>query len=417
MQHFATDTPYMKLHNTPSVADVCVKPGQHALKTDGQALRGLGLAVKDLFHVAGLPTAAGNPTWLATHPIPQATSSVVNTLLDQGATFTGKTITDELAYSLNGQNIHYGTPINGANALRLPGGSSSGSAVAVATGRADIGLGTDTGGSIRVPASYNGLYGFRPSHGVISVDNMVALAPTFDTVGWMTRDLPTLSKVADVLLPAAASHAEVTGSNPVKLVYSSSLNQNCQHGDKLQAMLATLSASADFTLHDAQDWLNPSLLSSASHAFSVLQGAQIWATHGQWIEAHTPKFAADIAARFAWCASLDDKQILEAQTIQTQFTEMLAARITANSFIIIPTTPGPAPLIDSSSEWLNNYRQQLLNLTCIAGLGGLPQIHMPLAKDPSNPCGFSIIGTKYCDRDLFDLAFLIADTLLTDLQS
>ncbi|NCP64232.1 MAG: amidase [Paraglaciecola sp.] len=417
MQHFATDTPYMKLADPPRVADGYVVPGEQTQQTNRQALRGLGLAVKDLFHVAGLPTAAGNPTWLATHPIPQATSSVVNTLLDQGARLIGKTITDELAYSLNGQNIHYGTPVNGANALRLPGGSSSGSAVAVATGSADIGLGTDTGGSIRVPASYNGLYGFRPSHGVISVDNMVALAPTFDTVGWMTRDLLTLSQVADVLLPAAANDSEVTRSSPLKLIYSSSLNQNCQHGVQLQAILATLAASADFTLHDAQDSLNPSLLASASHAFSVLQGAQIWASHGQWIETHSPKFAADIAVRFAWCASLDDKQIVEAQTMQTQFVEMLAALMTANSFIIIPTTPGPAPLIDSSSEWLTNYRQQLLNLTCIAGLGGLPQIHLPLATNPSNPCGFSIIGNKYCDRDLFELAFLIADTLLTDLQS
>jgi amidase len=419
MLHYATDNPYIRLHDTSHVADADVEHGQHlhAHNLAGQALHGLGLAVKDLFHIAGIPTSAGNPTWLATHPIPTASSSVITAMLDQGAKFMGKTITDELAYSLNGQNIHYGTPINGANSQRLPGGSSSGSAVAVTTGSADIGLGTDTGGSIRVPASYNGLFGFRPSHGVISVDNMVALAPKFDTVGWLTRDLPTLSRVADVLLPSSSSNSDVPRSGPYQLIYSSSLNQTCQHAEHLQAVISMLAATGDFALHDAQDKLDPMLLSLGSQAFAVLQGAQIWATHGQWITEHSPKFATDIAARFAWCASLSDEQIFAAQQTQAQFIEVITTIMTPGSFMLIPTTPGPAPLIDSSIDWLNNYRQQLLKLTCIAGLVGLPQLHLPLATESSNPCGFSIIGHQYCDRDVFNLAFLVADTLLMDTQS
>ncbi|HSX85624.1 MAG TPA: amidase family protein, partial [Cellvibrio sp.] len=165
------------------------------------SLAGLRLGVKDLFHIAGLATAAGNPDWLASHPLPEQTSPVVTQLLNAGAELIGKTQTDELAYSLNGLNTHYGAPANPRSPERLPGGSSSGSAVAVAASDIDIGLGTDTGGSIRVPASYNGLFGIRTSHGLISSEQMVPLAPLFDTVGWLTRDAKTLAQVGEVLLP------------------------------------------------------------------------------------------------------------------------------------------------------------------------------------------------------------------------
>ena len=202
MKHFMVDNPFLTLSNAVW--------SESAVTDNALPLSGLRLAVKDLFHMAGLPTSAGNPTWLATHPIPTKTASSVAALLNAGANFCGKTMTDELAYSLNGQNIHYGTPSNPVTPDRLPGGSSSGSAVAVASGLADIGLGTDTGGSIRVPASYNGLFGLRPTHGVIPSDNMVALAPSFDTVGWLTKDLTTLAKIASILLK----------SKPPKRIYS-----------------------------------------------------------------------------------------------------------------------------------------------------------------------------------------------------
>lgn len=157
-----------------------------SVATDDALLSGLGLAVKDLFHVKGLPTAAGNPDWKATHLLPETTNCCVANMLNAGATFRGKTITDELAYSLHGQNKHYASLVNPTAPAHIPGGSSSGSAVAVSAHLADIGLGTDTGGSIRVPSSYQGLWGLRTTHGLIPCDNMVALAPSFDTVGWLS---------------------------------------------------------------------------------------------------------------------------------------------------------------------------------------------------------------------------------------
>ena len=135
-------------------------------------LEGLSFAVKDIYHIAGHRTGFGNPTWLNTHQPADRTASTVSRLLDAGADMVGKTLTDEMAYSLTGENAHYGTPVNPAAPDRVPGGSSNGSASAVAGGLVDFALGTDCGGSVRLPASYCGILGMRPSLGRVPVDGI-----------------------------------------------------------------------------------------------------------------------------------------------------------------------------------------------------------------------------------------------------
>ena len=166
-------------------------------------LRGLTFAVKDVFDIAGHRTGNGNPVWLETHAPAERTASSVERLIAAGATMVGKTYTDEMAYSLNGENVHYGTPTNPRAPGRIPGGSSSGSAVAVAGSLVDFALGTDCGGSVRLPASYCGIFGIRTTHGLVPVDGVVDLAASFDTVGWFAREPQTLRRVGEVLLPAA----------------------------------------------------------------------------------------------------------------------------------------------------------------------------------------------------------------------
>jgi hypothetical protein len=166
-------------------------------------LRGLTFAVKDVFDIAGHRTGNGNPLWLETHPPATRTASAVERLLAAGAKMVGKTHTDELAYSLNGENVHYGTPINPRAPGRIPGGSSSGSAVAVAGSLVDFALGSDCGGSVRLPASYCGIYGIRTTHGLVPADGVVDLAKSFDTVGWFARDAAMMLRVGEVLLPSA----------------------------------------------------------------------------------------------------------------------------------------------------------------------------------------------------------------------
>ena len=178
------------------------------IRVDGATvgpLAGLTFAAKDIYDVGGHTCCCGNPDWLATHPPAERTATAVTALLAAGATLVGKTLTDELAFSLNGENDHYGTPVNPAAPDRIPGGSSNGSASAVAGELVDTALGSDTGGSVRAPASYCGIYGIRTSHGAIPLDGVMPLAPSFDTVGWFARDAEMLERVGGVLLGDGAA--------------------------------------------------------------------------------------------------------------------------------------------------------------------------------------------------------------------
>jgi amidase len=166
----------------------------------GGPLDSLTFAAKDLFDVQGFVTGCGNPDWAATHMAAERSAAAVETLLKAGASLVGKTITDEISLGLLGINRFYGTPLNPRATDRVPGGSSSGSASAVAGGACDIALGTDSAGSVRVPASFCGLFGLRPTLGRIDARGMMMQSPTFDTVGYFTRDAATFTKVGAVLL-------------------------------------------------------------------------------------------------------------------------------------------------------------------------------------------------------------------------
>jgi len=376
-------------------------------ETESNCLSGLTIAVKDLFHIEGVPTSAGNPSWLNSHEVPQITSSSVQVLLDNGVKIIGKSLTDELAYSLNGVNIHYGTPLNHKASTRIPGGSSSGSAVAVAGGFADIGLGTDTGGSVRVPASYNGLFGLRPTHGIIPIDNMVPLAPSFDTVGWLTRDIETLSSVADVLIDKNSKNQ--TGLLPKhcrvlkpeiagKTIWGSDIDDWLKQNQSKFETVEFISFESDF-------------YAKASEAFRILQGFEIWQQHGEWIETTHPVFADDIQARFNWCKTITHEEVDKAKQVREQVIATMDECLPdANSIMVLPTTPGAAPLLNSSGEFMDEYRIQLMGLTALAGLTSRPQLHLPVLTDQDAPWGLSLLGAKNTDLMLIDLAKKIIET-------
>lgn len=365
-------------------------------ETQGLPLSGLRLAVKDLYHIAGLPTGAGNPTWLATHDIPEQTSSLVQKLLDNGATPVGKTQTDELAYSLNGNNMHYGVALNAKAPDRLTGGSSSGSASAVAQGLVDIGLGSDTGGSIRVPASYCGLYGMRTTHGLLSLDEVVPLAPSFDTAGWFCRDLETYEKVAEVLF------ADLNKTIPDKatLIQSGS----SEHANWNQAGKNWFNAKQEFfketnTVYVDEDWF-----AEVSETFRTLQGREVWQTHGEWITEHKPVFAEDIQMRFDWCKTLTEEDEEQARKNKEVLLQDMFRWCPDDSWVaVFPTTPGAAPLINASADSLVPYRNQLMGLTSPAGLAGWPQLHLPVFEEQGAPWGISILARAKCDRALLKL--------------
>ncbi|GHC24980.1 amidase [Kushneria pakistanensis] len=369
------------------------RPENNATVMGHGPLAGQRLAVKDLFDIEGEVTGAGNPDWAAAQQLARRTAPAVQTLLNAGAGLAGKTQTDEFAYSLNGANVHYGTPINPQAPDRLPGGSSSGSAIAVARGEAEIGLGTDTGGSIRIPASYNGLWGLRPSHGAVSCDGLLPLAPSFDTVGWMCRDHDTLADVARVLLPAAQ------GSAPERV---------------MTLLVPEALASEASRFHQAlgarQDLLVQSLLGQwlahLGRTFRVLQGRDIWRVHGEMLTREPPRLAPDIRARFQWCATLTDADELAAQKARKEIIDALRTFSDDGAQLLaLPTAPGAAPLLGLTGRPLETYREHLMGMTALAGLWGAPQLSMPLLCDDRDggghaPWGLSLLGAPGQDHYL-----------------
>jgi amidase len=362
----------------------------------GRALAGKRIAVKDVFGIAGLRTGAGNLAWRDERPPATQTAPAVRMLLEEGASWTGKTVTDELTYSLAGINAHYGTPVNPAAENRIPGGSSSGSAVAVAGGFADIGLGTDCGGSIRLPASYCGIWGIRPTHGRIAGNDCLTLAHSFDTVGWFARDATLLASVFEVL-----AHT-VVGNQPgdVKLHVPQEL---------LAVLNPAVRAAFSTTMHALGALELPATesmpLADWAQAFRLLQGAEIGQQHGMWARANLASFGADVRARFEACQTIDAAQVQRAHS-----TRIAANRATARAFAVpgtywlTPTLPWIAPRTDASSAEVDEIRSRAQQMLCIAGLAGLPQVSFPWTTFEGAPLGLSIIGPRGEDEHVLAVA-------------
>jgi len=363
------------------------------------ALSGLRFAVKDLIDVAGAVTGAGNPDWAALHGPATHDALVVQALRNAGAELIGKTITDELAFSLEGENAHHGTPRNPRAPLRLPGGSSSGSAVAVAAGLVDIALGTDTGGSVRVPASFCGVFGFRPTHGSVSLQGVLPFAPSFDTVGWFARDATLLERVGHVLLPRARGvplRELVCARDAFALAGD-------EAAERLRHIAQALGADSDIEVFDdgPMAWLA---------AYATLQGAEIRSGLGGWIAAHRPRFGASIAPRFAGLAGIADADIARWQSWRTRQAQRLRTWLADGVVLVLPTTPGPALLKAAADEERADFYTRALAINAIAGHAGLPQLTLPLAtvdgRADGAPLGLSLIGAPGSDAVL--LAFAAA---------
>lgn len=376
--------------------------------TDLGSLAGCKLAVKDLFAIAGEKNGAGNPDWLAKAAAATETASSVQKLMAQGAEFVGFTHTDELAYSLEGNNLHYGAAENPSLPGHACGGSSMGSAAAVAANLADIGLGTDTGGSIRVPASYCGLYGIRPSHGVIESNGLIGLAPNFDTIGWFTRSAELLATTGDALLPKQPVNTvdELLVCDALFDLVEPSL------AELLKTELSLVSKCFKRVTHIS---LDQRLLNKLADTFRVLQGRSIAETHRQWIEEQQPVFAPAIAQRFNMALALTAQEQHAAESTQQAFKTELSEHLTATSALFLPTTPCIAPkLAEDTSE----LRMKILTLTAIAGLTGSAQVHLPhlsvpsfnevLNKEIHAPYGYSLLMASGQDRSLLSLAAKLA---------
>lgn len=363
-------------------------------QTQSGALKGLSFGVKDVFEIKDYRSSAGNPDWFQSHQASKRHAPVINQLLKQGACLKGTTHTDELMYSLNGENFHYGTPINPISSDRIPGGSSSGSAVAVSAGVVDFALGTDTGGSIRVPSSYCGVFGFRPTHGLVDSKGVIPLAKSFDTVGWMTRDPNLLLTVGELLIDKGLNEREEFSS----LFFEDeawSYVDNQTKGRYLQNIEVLKENYRTQNVNIAKDGL-----SKWAELFRNIQGIEIWNEHGDWINRVKPAFGPGIAERFQWASTLDNERLNKYEEERELLKNQLSALLNSNGLLVIPTTPGEAPMRNLTVEEMEQYRSKTMKLTCIAGLSGFPQVTIPLITENGNTIGLSFIANHHSDLKL-----------------
>jgi amidase len=361
-------------------------------------LTGLTCGIKDLYDIAGRPTGFGSPDWLTTHAPAAATAPVVQMLLDAGVHVVGKTHTDEMAYSLNGENPHYGTPVNVNAPGRIPGGSSSGSAAAVAAELVDFALGSDTGGSVRAPASFCGIYGLRPTHGRLPMEGACALAASFDVAGWFARDAQLLERVGRVLFaddtPAAKPGALLYADDAFKLV----------DPDVKPAFDAAVARVAALLGAPRRITVSSEGLPHWFQVFRRLQGAEAWAQHSAWIQRVKPQFGAGVRERFEWAATLTSAEIAPLKRQRDAIAGRMAGLLSDNAVLVLPTVHTIAPPVNTPAADLDDFRSRAMSLLCIAGLARLPQISLPLATFEGCPLGLSLIAACGNDMMLLDLA-------------
>lgn len=359
------------------------------------ALSGETVAVKDLFAVAGFAVGAGSPAWLEQAPVAPAHAAAVATLLDAGASVRGIARAEEFAYSLSGLNAHYGAPPNPKAPGRVPGGSSSGSATAVALGQASIGLGTDTGGSIRVPSAYQGLYGIRTSHGAVSREGLLPLAKAFDTVGWMTRSAFLLQAVGDVLLP------EDPPSSPTSRAVVDQIHL-------VPSLVGLASEDVATAVRDALPEAKPLAwapsLDQWRQAFVTGQAYQAWQAHGAWLETRLDTLGEAVRGRFETARSVTREQADEARAVLAQArTEILD--VVGDRVLAYPSASSVAPTAAEAA----GVRDDTMRLTCIAGIAGLPAVSIPVRTPANLPAGLCLVAAPGRDRDLLALAQTLAE--------
>lgn len=369
-----------------------------AVKGSGRGpLAGLTFGVKDIYDIAGHKTGFGSPDWLATHEAAARTAPVVEALLAAGADMPGKTQTDELTYSLNGENAHYGTPVNVNAPGRIPGGSSSGSAAATAGGLVDFALGSDTGGSVRAPASFCGIYGIRPTHGRVSLQGACALAKSFDTAGWFARDPVLLERIGQVLLGdavAAKPGPALLADDAFALLGSAAAAALLPALEKIRAVLGPLHA-VTVAAEGLPNWFQ---------AFRTLQGAEIHQQLGAWVAQAQPRLGPGVRERMQWTATITAADVAGAQAVRDAVRQRTDELLSNNAVLVLPTVPDIAPLLNTPPAQLDDFRARAMSLLCIAGHAGLPQVTLPLATLQGCPLGISLIAARGSDAMLLALA-------------
>ncbi len=371
-------------------------------------LAGLDFAAKDIIDVAGRVTGCGNPDWLRTHEPAAETATVIRCCLDAGARLVGKTVTEELATGLTGENAHYGTPRNVNAPGRVSGGSSSGSAAAVAAGLVDFALGSDTGGSVRSPASFCGIYGMRPTHGRVSLHGVMPLSKSLDVVGWFAREPDLMASVGEVLLDGEGSTR-----TPGRLIVADDVLRGVPDDVRaaLEAAIGKLTGllGSSERIEVAGDGAPLKGLDRWAAAARTVWGGEAWAEHREWVEREQPTFGSGVAERFRARAAVTPQELADAKALWGPVADYLADLLEDGAVLALPAAPGVAPLAGGSDTDIEPFRTANEPIGSIAGLGGLPEIVIPMADVDGLPVGLGLAAARGNDELLFDVAIALRD--------
>jgi amidase len=365
-------------------------------------LAGLTVAVKDMYDIAGTRTGAGSPTWLSAHEAAPRNAAVIEKILAAGATITGKTICEELVFSVTGINAHYGTPANVRAPGRMPGGSSSGSAAATAAGACDFALGSDTGGSVRIPASFCGLYGIRPTHDRVDLSGAVALAPSFDVAGWFAATPGVFRRVGSVLLGGKRVDAKLDTLIIATDAFTEADAEVAALGREFLARAAAVLPPP------REQKLAPDGFDAWREAFRVIQGYEAWQSFGTFVTTAKPQLGPGIRERIAYAGTVTAQQADAARATMAAARTHIRALLPPGAVMALPTAPCIAPRVDLPADAIERLRARVMELTCTSGMSGLPQITLPAGIVDGCPAGLSLIGWAGGDEALLDLACELA---------
>ena len=345
---------------------------------------------KDMCQIKGFKTSCGNPDFYKHTAEATENAPFLEKILNEGAILEGITICDEFFYSIIGENIHYGTPSNKNAPNCVPGGSSSGSAAALTQINYDFTIGTDTGGSVRVPASFCGIYGFRPTHGRINLNKVYPMSESFDTLGWFSNNKSNMLKVGKVFfdhfeeIPIEQKNILI----PIDIINNLDENIKSQFYDYCENKFKNLKKVQ----------LSKYNKSELAECFRVIQGYEIKLSMLPWIQKYNPKISTEINSRFEVTKNITVNMYNESINLRKEFVSELDKNLSKEALIIFPTTPFSAPITGQSDDDLSELRKKVMEFTCIGGLSSRPQISIPKFKGSNGPIGLSILGNKNADE-------------------
>ena len=357
-------------------------------------LKNLKFVLKDMCDVKNIKTSCGNPDFYKACEPAKKHAEFLSNILSEGAILEGITICDEFFYSVIGENSHYGTPKNLNAPNCVPGGSSSGSAAALTTDLFDFSIGSDTGGSVRVPASFCGLLGIRPTHGRINANGVYPMAPSFDTIGWFSNNIKTFQKIGEVLLNKNENenitfNQFVIAEDLLELVDTDIKNQFNSYYKELHPNIKHIRLSK-FSKSEIAD------------NFRILQAGEIKEHVIPWIEKNKPKISLEINSRIEMASEISPLEIDAAKTFRQEIISEINNSLPEGDIAIFPTTPFSAPKCGQSDQDLGSDRKKIMEMTSIAGMTSRPQISIPKFKGKTGPVGISILGWQNSDEILLN---------------